>query len=158
MAENNDFLHSLHFNDDDVEEILEALQRLHVEDDEHEEDHEEDEEEETFDNRSSWHMRTLMAQCVEVVDRLKLAVDTENGDEVAEVLALMASMGENSKELQLGLMRASAHIEVIEAGQQLGLTSEHVAEGKLTTKEDANMHTVHYLFILSSFCPFSSSF
>jgi hypothetical protein len=111
-------LASLGINADDAEEIMEALHREGTE--------------EAFDKRSSWHIRTLMAQCVEVIDQLKASVSSGMEEDVVEALNIMASLAENSPDLQSGFMRAGAHIEVIEAAKaQLKNPSEHIAEAVL---------------------------
>lgn len=69
---------------DDAEEIQDALQRMGAE--------------EVFDNRSSWHMRTLVAECSGVVERLRAA---EEEAEAVEVLNTLVSMAENSRDLQV---------------------------------------------------------
>lgn len=119
VAEHPYGLVSLGVDSHDVEEILEALHRATIE-----------AQEEAFDNRSSWHMRTLMAECVGIVDRLKAAIDGGRTEDVVETLHLMAGMGENSRDLQLGLMRAAAYEPIIAVGQSMA-ASELVAEAVL---------------------------
>ena len=81
VAEDHDFLQTLGIVSHDKKEIVEALNRQY---------------EEAFDNRSSWHMRTLMAQCVGVIDNLKHAIATKDEQEIAAKLHEIAAMAENS--------------------------------------------------------------
>ena len=96
----------------DKEEIIEALNRP---------------DDEAFDNRSSWHMRTLMAQCVGIIDNLKHAIAEKDEQEVAALLHEIASMAENSKDLDGALMRASADTHILSAAKAY-LSSEAVVE------------------------------
>lgn len=115
VAEDHDFLQTLGIVSHDKEEIVEALNRQY---------------EEAFDNRSSWHMRTLMAQCVGVIDNLKHAIATKDEQEIAAKLHEIAAMAENSKDLDAGLMRAGADTHVLAAAQS-NLPSEAVVEAAL---------------------------
>lgn len=112
MAEDHDFLQSLGIVSHDKEEIIEALNRP---------------DDEAFDNRSSWHMRTLMAQCVGIVDNLKQAIVDKDESEISALLHEIAAMAENSKDLDAGLMRAAADAQILAAAKAY-LASEAVIE------------------------------
>ena len=112
VAEDQEFLQSLGIVSHDREEIIEALHRP---------------DDEAFDNRSSWHMRTLIAECAGIVDNLKHAIAEQDEQAIADSLHEIASMAENSKDLNGGLMRAGVDDPILTAGRAY-LRSEAIIE------------------------------